>query len=60
LILDKLDDTSIITNINNTNNISEDKTESEYEKHINENKKEINIDVDINPLLMNILNNANK
>lgn len=62
LILNKLDDTSIITNINN--NIDENKSlevkSSEYEKHLNENKKEINIDVDINPLLMNILNNANK
>ena len=62
LILNKLDNTSIITNINN--NMNENKSlevkSSEYEKHLNENKKEINIDVDINPLLMNILNNANK
>lgn len=67
LILDKLNNTQIVTNITNNDvhkNSSDDilgeNRESEYEQHLKNTKKEVSIDVDINPLLMNILNNANR
>lgn len=68
LILDKLNNTQFIANINNNidknnhsdENMDENNETSEYDKHVNKTKKEININVDINPLLANILNNANR
>jgi hypothetical protein len=64
-ITEKLNNTEIVTKVVNTSidntNIVEEVQESEYQKHLNENKKEpIIADVDINPLLANILSNANR
>jgi len=57
LILNKLNETQIVANVTNIEPVMQ---KSDYDNYIEENKKEINIDIDVNPLLMNILNNVNK
>lgn len=66
-ILNKLNNVEIVTNANISKNSNNDyinidniEKESDYDKYIKENKKELNVDVDINPLLLNILSNANR
>lgn len=66
-ILNKLNNVEIVTNANISKNSNDDsinidniEKESDYDKYIKENKKELNVDVDINPLLLNILSNANR
>jgi hypothetical protein len=64
-ITEKLNNTEIVTKVVNTSidnaNTVEEVQESEYQKHLKETKKEpVIADVDINPLLANILSNANR